>query len=130
LAASKSNEVKILEKTAKVAAARKKLLEAAKSGKIIGRSINQRHHIMQSHHAWERLVKLSGDEEKDFKAVVKVLEENKVFSKEYLIEEELRRDTVVRVYKKQIGNETVRLEFSKDSLSGAFLLNNGWVETR
>ncbi len=130
LSSSKANEIKILEQTSKAATARRKLIDVAKSGKIIGRSINQRHHIMQSHHAWERLVNLTGNEEKDFKAVVKFLEENGIFSKEFELETRVVNSTRIKIYRKKIGSETVRLEFIKNPSSDVFLLNNGWVETK
>ena len=130
LSSSKANEIKILEQTSKSAAARRKLIDVAKSGKIIGRSINQRHHIMQSHHAWEKLVTLTGSEERDFKTVVKLLEESGIFSKEYLLKEDARGRILIRTYEKQIGKAMVWLEFFKDSFSDVFLLNNGWVITR
>ena len=85
---------------------------------------------MQSHHAWERLVNLTGNEEKDFKAVVKFLEENGIFSKEYELETRVVNSTRIKIYRKKIGSETVRLEFIKNPSSDVFLLNNGWVETK
>lgn len=130
LVESEVNVAKVLEKTSEIEAARKKLADAAKAGKIIERTINQRHHIMQPHHAWNRLIQLSGNEEKDFQALVKILEGDGIFSEKYIEEERVRNFTLIKVYKKRINGEFVNLEFVKDNSSGAFLLNNGWVETK
>ena len=129
-AISETKRAAILEQSSKVCAARAKLLEAASAGKIVARNMNVVPHMMQERHAWGRLVDLSGETEKDFQAVVKMLEKNGVFEKECLWEEKQFKDTIRRVYKKVVDGKNVRLEFIKDKQSGAFLLSDGWVETK
>ena len=62
----------------------------------------------------ERLVQLSGNEEKDFQVVVEALEESGIFSEECIKREGFRRTILVKEYQKEI----VKVEFVRESPSG------------
>ena len=57
------------------------LVESVKKGKIFIKNSNVQYHVMQPKHAWDELLKLSGNVEDDFKKVAALLEENNILNR-------------------------------------------------
>jgi hypothetical protein len=125
--ASENKKIKIMEASAKHSIARASLCESVKAGKIVPRNANVIPHVMQEKHEWGKLLKLSGNKEADFKKVIDLLEENKIFEKKVVVEE-LKREKIKRIVcKKEISAHIVEAHFMEYS-TGEIVLNNAWVQ--
>lgn len=130
-AISQANQAKILEESVRQASLREAIISEAKiSGKILVRSSNTQSHIIQPKHAWDRIIKLTGNTEMDCRSVVILLEENNIFLEKY------RKNTVVRPeftrydHQMEIGGFEVKAIFNKNPESGEIFLNDAWVVTK
>ena len=133
---SQANKKKILEESMKRASLRETLLaESVKKGKILTKSANVQCHVMQKKHAWDKVIKLSGNIKEDFSKVIALLEEHTIFDKKFLTgnpelfpaaEPKIKK----AIYEKVINNHTVRVEFETYLEDGTSFLKDAWVVTR
>lgn len=126
----------ILEESIKRASARAALIELTSTGKLFVKSSNVPNHIMQSKHAWDKIIKLSGNVEEDFKKVLFFLENNKIVNQKNL------RNTVAHPkdmpvknihlleYRATIDGQEIQIFLEKYLDTGEVFLKNGWVVTR
>lgn len=132
--ASQEKKAKLLNQSAKHAAARQTAANAVKSGKIIPRNPNVIPHVMQKKHEWERVVKLTGNQQEDFVVVARFLEENKVMNPKYLVKE-----TVVPVdnpasplrhmrYEAAVQSEVIEAIFIRNIKTSEIHLIDAWVK--
>jgi Bacterial toxin 35 len=129
-AASHKNQSKVLKESSKFAAIRRNILqEAANTGKILVESANKKKHIMQPKHAWDKLVTITGSLEEDCKSVVKLLEDNKIFSLQYRMEEIIEKTYIRYDHVMQINGHKVKAIFNKKP-NGEIFLNDAWVITK
>lgn len=132
--ASQEKKVKLLNQSVKHESVRQTVVSAAKSGKIIPRNPNVVPHVMQKKHAWEKVVKLTGNQQEDFLIVTKFLEENKMVNSKYLIKEIIvPSDNPISPlrhmrYEASIHAEIVEAIFIKNVETGEFYLIDAWVK--
>lgn len=132
-AASQVKYVKILEESVKKAFRREKLIvEATKKGTILIKSSNAQYHIMQKKHAWDKVVKLSGNIEEDFKKVILLLEENSILSEEcFLRARTFAEGKIIRSdYQKIINGHKVEVTFETYVETNQIFLQDAWVVTK
>lgn len=130
--ASQAKQVQILNASINRADIRKKVISnSIKNGKILVRNSNTQLHIMQSKHAWDKVVKISGNFEEDCGRVVKLLEDNKIYRKKYRLEPVQNYKGFVR-YEQQmtINGHEVKAIFNKNLETGDIFLNDAWVITQ
>lgn len=134
--ASEAKQAKILEASAKHAAIRTTVVDAAKTGKVIPKNANVVPHVMQKKHAWDKLIKISGNQQEDFIAVKKLLEEHKIldaknFVKELIVPPE-KPNSPLRLlkYEKTVNSELVETFFIKNVETGEIYLTDAWVKTK
>ncbi len=106
--------------------------ESAKNGAIIAKNPNVQYHVMQKKHAWDRVVKLTGNVEKDFKEVVQFLERNQMYDKSHLFEgpnpfprhsPKIHRSD----YRIQVGEHQIMAVFEEYIETGEAYLKDAWV---
>lgn len=86
---------------------------------------------MQPKHAWDKLVKISGNIEEDCKKVVKLLEENKIFLEKYRLEPSRNYKNFIRYdHQMKINGHEVKVIFNKNLEIGEIFLNDAWVITK
>lgn len=131
-AASQIKQAKVLEESGKRALFREVLIaNAVKDGKILVRNFNTKIHIMQSKHAWDKLIKISGNIEEDFKKVIYLLEENKIFLEKHRIEPTKNFKSFIRYeHQMKINEYNVKIVFNKNLETGEVFLNDAWVITQ
>jgi len=130
-AASQAKQIPIIKESTKHANFRAKISDAASKGKILIKNSNTIHHIMQPKHAWDKLIKLTGNIENDFKQVVALLEEHKIYSIEYSIGEvQLSNGIIRKDHVKTILNQKIKVIFNEYTETGEFFLKDGWVITK
>ena len=78
-ALSQAERVAIIDTSATYSARSTVLHQSAKRGKVIARNPNVIPHVMDKKHAWDKLIKLSGDQAKDCEQVMMLLERNNIF---------------------------------------------------
>lgn len=131
--ASQKNQAKILEESVKRAVIREAIVaESIKEGKILVRSSNVAPHVMQNKHAWNKIIELTGDIEKDFKSVLILLEKNGIFAEQYFLKSQkyhqgkiIRRD-----YRKMINSFEVEVVFETYVETNQTFLKDAWVITK
>lgn len=127
-AASQAQRKKIINESLNRASMREvAVAESLKNGKILVRNFNTQIHIMQSKHAWDKLIKISGNVEEDCKNVIRLLEENKIYLKKYnrdlfKFEKHHRYDN-----KMKINDFEVKAIFNENIETGELFLNDAWV---
>jgi tetratricopeptide (TPR) repeat protein len=132
---SQSNKTIILTQSTKRAAAREAIRDLAKSGKVIPRNSNVIPHIMQTKHAWEKVIILSGDVEKDFQKVVAFLEKNNIFNgkKEYLgkFSSYLKEIEINRIrYTVEVNGFIIEADFIEYAGKNEIFINDAWVRVK
>lgn len=104
---------------------------AAKTNKILVRNKNTKNHIMQSEHAWDKLIKLTGDVEEDCKNVIKLLEENQIFLEKYRVKPIESFGKFIRYnHQMKINGYQVKAAFNVNLENGEMFLNDAWVITK
>lgn len=105
------------------------------SNRIFVKTSNVQYHVMQKKHAWDRVVKITGNAEEDFIKVVAYLEEHQVVSPKnikttntYLTKNKSMTVEGI-VYDAKIGNERIRVIVEKYE-SGESYLKDAWVVTK
>lgn len=129
--ANQAKQEKIIEKSLECASKRALIIEEAKNvGAILVRNENVKHHVMQKKHAWDKLIKLSGNVEQDFKKVIEVLQENKITDENFFLRNRSTREPhiVRKQYKKTINNHEVEAVFEYYVDTEELFLMNGWVK--
>ena len=131
-AISETRRAKILETSSKRAAMREiSVVETFKKNKIFTRNSNTSHHVMQNKHAWDKVIKLSGNVEEDFKTVLILLEEQDITSHQYSKQIFQVADGVVRrEHQKTFLNQKIVVIFNEYTHTGEIFLNNAWVVTK
>jgi hypothetical protein len=132
-AQSKLKQLKILEASSKHAALRETfIIESVKKGKILVKSSNVQYHVMQKKHAWDKLIKLTGMVEEDFRAVVLLLEDNCILSEKFVLaSENFAQGKIIRTdYKKMINGLEVRATFERYVETNQIFLKDAWVSTK
>jgi tetratricopeptide (TPR) repeat protein len=131
-AASQAKQAKILEESAKRASIREKIVsDSIKNGKILVRNSNTQIHIMQPKHAWDKLVKMSGNVEEDCKKVIKLLEDNQIVLEKYRVKPTETFEKFVRYnHQMEINGHEVKAIFNKNIETGEMFLNDTWVITK
>lgn len=132
-AASQVKQAKILEESIKRASIREGLAtESVKTGKILTKTSNVQYHVMQSQHAWNKVLKLNGNVEEDFKKVTLLLEKETIFSKEcFLRSKEFSQGKIIRSdYQKIISGHKVQAVFETYVETNQVFLQDAWVITK
>ncbi len=126
---SSKNKAKILKESANIATVRASIIDQfVKNGKILIKDANKQAHIMQKKHAWDKLIKLSGNIEEDCKNVVKLLEEHKIFALKYRIKtEEPFKGCMVYTHVIKIKEYEVKAMFYGSLEESEKYLSNAWV---
>lgn len=125
-AVSQAKQAKILEESTKLATQRELIInEATKKGSILVRTKNVCHHVMQDHHHWEKVIKLTGNIEEDFIRVIKLLEDNHITNKANIQKVVPRGPVIVTEYQMTINGHEVVVFFE----DGETFLKNGYVVT-
>jgi tetratricopeptide (TPR) repeat protein len=106
-------------------------VHATKIDKIFVRNLNTKKHIMQPKHAWDKLIKLTGDIEEDCKKVVKLLEDNQIFLEKYRLGPIRKFEDFIR-YDQQmtINGYEVRAIFNEYLETEEIFLNDAWIITK
>ena len=130
--AMSSKQIKILEESRKFAAIRATILESSNAGKILVKSSNVQYHVMQPKHAWNKILKLSGNIEEDFKKLTHILENESIFSKEcFLRSKEFSQGKIIRSdYQKSINGHQVQAIFETYTETNQSFLKDAWVITK
>ena len=133
--ASEANKAKIIEASTKHASIRSTLTESVKKGKIVSQNPNVAAHILQKKHAWERVIKLTGDPKEDFTHIVKFLEANKILKgkRSHIGQFPLgsKSPKINRyLYEINVNSHVIEAEFIEYIESKDFYLNDAWVKTR
>jgi hypothetical protein len=82
-------------------------------------------------HAWDKLLPITGDLEKDFQAVLNLLNEHAVASHKYSIKtRDVATGIIRRDHQKVIMNQSVGVTFAEYIETGEIFLINAWVVTR
>jgi hypothetical protein len=131
-AASKKKQAKIMNEVYKRAVIKEAVVtEAVKKGKLLVHNANVKHHVMQKKHAWDKLLPITGDLEKDFQAVLNLLNEHAVASHLHLKDtQEFTKGILRREYVKVINDKPVKIMLIEYTETGKLFLMNGWVITR
>jgi len=132
-AVSQVKKTKVIKKSAEHAKTRKVVCEAVKKGKIIPRNANVVPHVMQKKHAWNKLIKITGNQKEDFQKIVRLLEENKILTKgtrEHL-QTYFHDSKKVNVYSYtiKIDEHIVEAHFTEYFGGKEVFLNDAWIET-
>lgn len=110
-----------------------KFLSSVKTEKFSIKVPNVKPHVLQKKHAWDKLVKITGNIDEDFNKVIKLLEESKItnqppiqpprfFPEKHKIKTHIRSD-----YKTQINGKQVYAVFETSIETGESFLLNAWV---
>lgn len=133
---SRAKQAKILEKSTKFVVKREAIAQEAikKSGLLI-RNGNDKIHIMQSKHAWDKLIQLTGNINEDCKKVMLLLENHNVMIEKNLIKLEVStkgpiKNIRILKYEAVIEGEKVEIFIQKNLENGEIFLRDGWVNTR
>lgn len=131
-ASSEVKQMKILEESVKRATLRETIISnSIKNGKILVRDSNTQFHIMQPKHAWDKLVKITGNVEEDCKKVIKLLEENQIFLEKYRLRQVQDFQNFIRYdHQMVINGHEVRAVFNKNLETGEIFLNDAWLITK
>jgi tetratricopeptide (TPR) repeat protein len=132
-AASQAKQAKILEESIKRATLREGMVvDSVKSAKILIKSSNVQYHVMQPKHAWDKVLKLSGNVEEDFKKVALLLEKESIFSKEcFLRSKEFSQGKIIRSdYQKTINGQKIQAVFETYVETNQTFLQDAWVITK
>lgn len=129
---SQVKKAKILEASFKHSSARAIIIESVKSGKIVPRNANVIPHVMQEKHAWNKLIKISGNKTDDFAKVSSFLEESGILSEKNILRtREFHNGKIIRSdYKIIISNLEVQAVFETQAGSELFFLKDAWVVTK
>lgn len=126
---SRAKQSKILQESTKKASIREILAQNAKSGKIIPRNSNVGPHIMQSHHKWDKVIKITGDRDEDFKKVIAFLEEMNINAHKYLEKtRDVTSELVNKRYERICSDYKIVANFTEYTEIGENFLNNAWIE--
>jgi len=87
---------------------------------------------MQGKHAWNKLVKISGNKTEDFARVSSLLEESGILSEKNILRtRELYNGKIIRSdYKVIINDFEVQAVFETQAGSELFFLKDAWVVTK
>lgn len=131
-ATSEVKLTKILKESSKRVLVRETLGKSLKKGQIIIRSSNVPYHVMQKKHAWDKILKLSGQVEEDFKKVGLLLEEHCILSeKHFLQSEKFAYGKIIRAdYKMIINDFEVQAVFETHVEINQTFLKDAWVITK
>lgn len=129
-AASQAKQTKILEESTKRAAIRENIVsQSIKNGKILVRNSNTQAHIMNPKHAWNKVIKITGNVEEDCKNVVKMLESNKIMLEKYRKQTINNKNFIRYNHEMKINGYEIRAVFNKNPETGEIFLNDAWVIT-
>lgn len=133
---STSKQAQIAAESIKIAASRMTVAEKVKTGKIFIKSPNVITHVITPEHAWDKVIKLSGNVEEDFKRVVALLEKNNIKDPSNIKGTPTtfprnKSPVVVRTnYEKTINGCKIEANFETYLDSGESFLKDAWVITR
>ncbi|NGX42073.1 MAG: hypothetical protein K940chlam7_00349 [Chlamydiae bacterium] len=129
---SEAKKAKILEASSRHSAIRTTVSDLAKTGKIIPGNANVIPHVMQEKHAWEKIIKMSGNKVEDFGKVSTLLEESGILSEKYLLEsEKFHNGKIIRSdYRKFINGREVQASFETYIETNQTFLKDAWVITK
>jgi len=127
--ASKTKKAMILDASSNHSTARAIVSESVKAGKIVPRNANVIPHVMQKKHAWDKLIKISGNMEMDFAKVSSLLEESGILSEKNILRTRVfHNGKIIRSdYKIIINNWEVQAVFDTQAGSKLFFLKDAWV---
>jgi len=128
---SRWKKASILKESKKFATARSSISKVAKSDKIVPANSNIIPQVMQKKHAWDKVLTLTGNHEKDFKKVLEFLEKHNVKKASKLVDEApfIKGSTKVlrQDYEMTINNNVIRATFEKNKDTAETLLKNAWI---
>ena len=127
---SAEKQAAILSESAKRSAARATLIESSKKGKILVKHANIQYHVMQPKHAWEKIVKISGNLKDDFRNVIRILEDNQIFLEKYRVDLKTFEKSIRYEHEIKINGHRVKAIFNKNLETGELFLNDAWVITQ
>jgi tetratricopeptide (TPR) repeat protein len=134
--ASQKKQAKILEESLKRAILiETSMADYAIKGGILVKNSNTYHHVMQKKHAWDKILKLTGNLEEDFNKMKFLLEEHKIMNKEFMFKSPKhfpeKGPKVIRSdHKKFINDHEVCAVFEKHIETGEIYLKDAWVITQ
>jgi RHS repeat-associated protein len=105
-------------------------LRAFESNKIFVRNYNTKIHIMQPKHAWDKLIKTTGNIETDCEAVIKLLKDNKIYLEKYRQDVSYDFDFPRYEHQMNINGLDVKAFFNHNPETGKIFLNNAWIITK
>lgn len=131
-ALSEVKKAAILEASSKHSTTRGIFLESVKQGKIVPGNANVIYHVMQEKHAWNKLIRLSGNIEEDFKTIAILLEKESIHSEKYLLRsKEFSQGKIIRSdYQKTINDQQVQVVFETYVETNQSFLKDAWVVTK
>ena len=130
-ALSQSARKRILEKSSNFAAKRELIVQdATKTGRILIKTENVCHHVVQNHHHWEKVIELTGNVKEDFKRVVKLLENNLILNKINIHETVQHGQVAITEYRLTINGHKVAALFEHYLDTNETFLKNAYVLTR
>jgi tetratricopeptide (TPR) repeat protein len=130
---SKTKRAKILEESSKLAKQRELIInEASKKASILVKTPNVCHHVMQDHHHWGKILKLTGNKIDDFKEVLKLIEINKIVHEECLktVLDHKYLPIKVLTYTKNVNGQKICVIMENYTDKGEIFLKNAYIETR
>lgn len=135
--ASQAKNAKILEESFKRAVKREVLInDSIKSGKILVKNKNVQYHVMQPKHAWDKIVRISGNAEEDFRKVLTFLEDKKIINPNNLRNttafppDKLVKNIHLLEYSANVEGHSIQIFLEKYLETGEIFLKNGWVVTK
>lgn len=130
-AASQAKQFIILDKSIIHATSRQSVItRCAKKGGILVRNSNTQVHIMQPKHAWDKVIKLTGNAQMDCNNVVKLLEKNKIYMEKYRKATITRPEFIRYDHQMKVNGYDVYAIFNKNPETGEVFLNDAWVITK
>ncbi len=137
---AKGSQTKILQQSLDYACKRIAVLVEAKStNKILWKSPNVKPHVMQPKHCWDKVVKLTGNLDKDFEQVIKLLEEINIIDPQYLFRGPLPYPSAnsklnplihKKVHVAKYKGVEIEAHFEHYIETGETFLKNAWIVTK
>lgn len=108
-----------------------KVQDIANTGSILIKTENVIHHVMQEHHHWEKVIKLSRDINEDFRKILKFIDDNKIIQKANINETFNHRTLPITVteYRMKINGYEIAVFMENYLETKEVFLKNAYVIT-
>lgn len=110
-----------------------KLCNAIRIDKVFIKGPNVGHHVLQEKHAWDKLIGITGNVEKDFSQVIKLLEESRITQQKpkkqriVFMDPTTSKGIIRSDYRTKINGYNVEAVFETHTDTGKSFLQNAWV---